>query len=123
MGVLAGYDPELLAAWFDSTSRFLGGKRPRELLTTEPAKVIAAARNFPITRRLSAWLHETRPDAQGLCWTSRQNDEGRALMLFEPRLGSVKLAVDIEVEIFTDGPHLDTLLTLAERMGASVSVR
>lgn len=46
MRVLAGYDPELLAGWFDSTSRFLGGKRPRELLATEPEKVLAAARNM-----------------------------------------------------------------------------
>ena len=43
--VLAGYAPDLLAAWFDSTSRFLGGKRPRELVATEPAKVLAAARH------------------------------------------------------------------------------
>ena len=44
-------------------------------------------------------------------------------MLIEPRLGAVKLAVVTENDIFTDGPHLDTLLTLAERMGASVIVR
>jgi len=46
MAVLAGYDPELLAAWFDSTSRFLGGKRPREVLAAEPAWVLAAARHM-----------------------------------------------------------------------------
>ena len=46
MVVLAGYAPELLAAWFDSTSRFLGGKRPLDLLATEPALVLAAARNM-----------------------------------------------------------------------------
>ena len=44
LAVLAGYDPELLAGWFDSTSRFLGGKRPRELVANEPAKALAAAR-------------------------------------------------------------------------------
>ena len=44
LAVLEGYDPELLAGWFDSTSRFLGGKRPRELVTNEPAKALAAAR-------------------------------------------------------------------------------
>jgi len=79
--------------------------------------------DYPITRQLSAWLYENKPDAQGICWISRQNDEGRAMVLFEPRLRSVKLAVDTEDEIFTDGPHLDALLTLAERMGASVIVR
>ena len=79
--------------------------------------------DYPITRQLTAWLYENKPDAQGICWISRQNDEGRAVVLFEPRLGSVKLAVVTEDEVFTDGPHLDALLTLAERMGASVIVR
>ena len=79
--------------------------------------------DYPITRQLSAWLYENKPDAQGICWISRQDDEGRAVVLFEPRLGSVKLVVDTEDEVFTDGPHLDALLTLAERMGASVIVR
>ena len=46
LAVLSGYDPELLAGWFDSTSRFLRGRRPRELVATEPAKVLAAARNM-----------------------------------------------------------------------------
>ena len=44
LALLAGHDPELLAGWFDSTSRYLAGKRPRELLATEPALVLAAAR-------------------------------------------------------------------------------
>ncbi|WP_029528160.1 hypothetical protein [Polaromonas glacialis] len=46
MAVLPSHDPDLLAAWFDSTSRFLGGKRPRELMATAPAKVLACARNM-----------------------------------------------------------------------------
>ena len=79
--------------------------------------------DYPITRQLTAWLYENKPDAQGICWISRQNDEGRAVVLFKPRLRSVKLAVNTDDEVFTDGPHLDALLTLAERMGASVIVR
>ena len=79
--------------------------------------------DYPITRQLAAWLYRNVLDAQGISWVSRQNDEGRAVLLFEPRLGSVKLAVHTEDEVFTDGPHLDALLTLAERMGAGVIVR
>jgi len=79
--------------------------------------------DFPVTRQLSTWLFENKPAAQGICWISRQNDEGRAVLLFAPRLGSVKLAVATEDEIFTDEPHLDALLTLAERLGAGVIVR
>lgn len=79
--------------------------------------------DFPVTRQLGAWLYENKPDAQGICWISRQNDEGRAVVLFEPRLSSVKLEVITEGDIFTDGLHLDALLTLAQRMGASVIIR
>ena len=79
--------------------------------------------DYPSTRRLGAWLYENRPEAQGICWISRQDDAGRAIVLFEPRLGSLELAVRSEDEAFTAGAHLDALLTLAERMGASVIVR
>jgi len=34
-----------LAAWFDSACGFLGGRRPRDLLATEPAQVRAAAQD------------------------------------------------------------------------------
>jgi len=46
LAVLPGHDSDLLATWFDSTSRFLGGKRPCELVATAPAKVLACARNM-----------------------------------------------------------------------------
>ena len=95
----------------------------RRLGLTRSDVIDSDPEDHPITRKLSAWLYENQPDAQGICWVSRQNDEGRAVVLFEPRLGAVKLAVVTENDIFTDGPYLDTLLTLAERMGASVIVR
>ena len=44
-------------------------------------------------------------------------------MLFEPRLGPVKLEAITADEVFTDGLHLEALLTLAKRMGASVIIR
>ena len=42
--------------------------------------------HFPVTRQLSAWLFENEPDAQGICWTCRQADEGRAALLFAPHV-------------------------------------
>lgn len=95
----------------------------RRLGLTRSDVIDSDPEDHPITRKLSAWLYENQPDAQGICWVSRQDDEGIAVVLFESRLGAVKLAVVTEDDIFTDGPHLDTLLTLAERMGASVIVR
>ena len=41
---LPGFSPDRLASWFESRNGLLGGKRPRELLGTEPQSVIEAAR-------------------------------------------------------------------------------
>jgi hypothetical protein len=95
----------------------------RRLGLTRSDVIDSSELDYPITRQLGAWLYENKPDAQGICWISRQSDEGRAVVLFEPRLGSVKLVPNTKDEIFTDGPHLDAVLTLAERMGATVIVR
>ena len=46
LAILHSHDPDLLAACFDSTLRFLGGKRPRELGASAPAQVRACARNM-----------------------------------------------------------------------------
>ncbi len=43
--LLHEYDGDRLAAWFESTSSFLGGRRPRELLAADPGRVAAAARD------------------------------------------------------------------------------
>lgn len=43
--VLDTYGGERLAAWFESTSSFLGGKRPREVFATDPKWVVDAAQD------------------------------------------------------------------------------
>lgn len=42
--ILEGYEPFRIAAWFESTNAFLGGRRPREVIGTDPDAVVAAAR-------------------------------------------------------------------------------
>jgi hypothetical protein len=41
--MLSHWDPLRMAGWFESTSSFLDGKRPRELTAQYPEKVVAAA--------------------------------------------------------------------------------
>jgi len=41
---------------------------------------------YGYTARWAKALHGTRARPHGLCWTSRQNDCGRAMMLWQPRL-------------------------------------
>lgn len=43
--ILPWQSGERLAAWFESTSSFLGGKRPREVVAGNPAWVAQAAQN------------------------------------------------------------------------------
>jgi hypothetical protein len=38
------YEPIRIAAWFESTNAFLGGRRPREVIGTDPDAVVVAAR-------------------------------------------------------------------------------
>lgn len=45
MQALAGYSGDALASWFESPSNYLGGNRPREVLSISPDLVVAAARN------------------------------------------------------------------------------
>ena len=42
---LVDHDPLRLAGWFESTSSFLGGKRPRELVLSKPEDVVQAAQD------------------------------------------------------------------------------
>jgi hypothetical protein len=44
LAALGDHDAEYLAGWFESTSKFLGGKRPREILSDDPVRVVSAAK-------------------------------------------------------------------------------
>jgi diaminopimelate epimerase len=46
--VFNGYQPFRIASWFESTNSMLRGKRPREVLATNPAAVIVAARDYVV---------------------------------------------------------------------------
>lgn len=46
--VLDGYSPFRVAAWFESTNSFLGGKRPREVIASDPRAVVAAAEDHKV---------------------------------------------------------------------------
>src|SRR6185369_3582980 len=41
--ILHAHSPKGLAAWFESTSSFLGGARPREIVSAAPERAMAAA--------------------------------------------------------------------------------
>lgn len=74
-------------------------------------------KTYPDTRAWAAWLHLQSKKANGLQWTSRQDDEARALMLFGDRIAESAFSAEIVREPIFEGERLDTLLALAERIG------
>lgn len=46
--ILHGYSPFRVAAWFESTSSALKGKRPREVIARDPEAVVAAAEDHVV---------------------------------------------------------------------------
>lgn len=45
LNVMQGRSPFQIAAWFESTTSFLAGKRPREVLSQDAAAVVEAAQH------------------------------------------------------------------------------
>ena len=78
--------------------------------------------HYAVTRQLATWIYANCPDAQGLAWTSRQDDSAQAVVLFEPRLAAGALAVVEQDADFFSGPHHAALIELVGRLGASLII-
>jgi hypothetical protein len=65
-------------------------------------------------------VYEARPDVQGIQWTSRQDDRGLTIVLFEPRLASHSLHVWQEGEPISV-PHVQAeLYALLDVLGTGL---
>lgn len=94
----------------------------RRLGLQRPDVIDSAKDDYPLTRQLATWIYAHCPAAQGLAWTSRQDDRGTAVVLFEPRLAGGALEVQRQDEELTSGDHLATLTGLLDRLGASLAL-
>lgn len=90
------------------------GIRRSELIDTEKDQ-------YPGTRRWAEAIHTQCPAVEGLCWVSRQDDRGLAIILFGDRVtphdlvaAGVSRSILADVEVYSD------LLALAERIGVNV---
>jgi len=86
----------------------------RQLIDTDKDQYLA-------TRQWAAAIHQQCPQAQGLCWVSRQDDSARAVMLFGDRIadGNVSLHGDSR-SLLDDGTAYDAILDLANRIGVTI---
>lgn len=73
---------------------------------------------YPATRAWAAAIHGQCPQAQGLYWTSRQDDTAPAVMLFGDRIPAGTLVANGGSRSLLDhGATYDAVLNLVESMG------
>ena len=63
--------------------------------------------DYAYTARWAKALHGASARPHGLCWTSRQNDSGRALMLWQTRVPPDALEIDAHAIALDHEPGLD----------------
>lgn len=85
------------------------GLRRRDLIDTP-------VRAYPVTRYWASWFHQASSKAQGLIWTSRKDDDAKAIMLFGDRVRAKQLKVVKAAQPLT-GEWLDALLDVALHIG------
>jgi len=76
---------------------------------------------YSATPRWAQALYTQFPDAQGLRWTSRQDDQAHALMLFGTRIGPSYLGRPGSSEsLLLDGHAQPSVIDLATRIGVAL---
>jgi hypothetical protein len=105
---------DLVVADLSSTAlRKLGVERS-QLIDTEKDL-------YPHTRAWAEAIHTQCPDAEGLCWVSRQDDSARAVVLFGDRARSTNLKRHAaSIKILNDPDVYADLLELADRIGVQI---
>lgn len=99
----------------------LGSKALRKLGVRRNALIDTEKDQYPLTRLWAAAIHAQCPQVQGLCWTSRQDDSARALVLFGDRVdGAALRQVAPSRSLATDAAAYGELLALAEQIGVDI---
>lgn len=76
---------------------------------------------YPVTRLWAEAIHAQCPEVQGLCWTSRQDDSARSVVLFGDRIGGdVLRQVSTSRSLAGDAGAYGELLALAELIGVDI---
>ncbi|MCP3748950.1 RES family NAD+ phosphorylase [Pseudomonas sp. SBB6] len=96
----------------------LGSKALRKLGVPRNQLIDTEKDQYPQTRLWAEAIHRQSPEVQGLCWTSRQDDSARAMMLFGDRLAGKMLKPQGESRsVLQDSGAYAELLHLAEQIG------
>jgi hypothetical protein len=99
----------------------LGSKALRKLGVPRNALIDTEKDQYPLTRLWAEAIHAQCPQVQGLCWTSRQDDSARAVVLFGDRIaGGALRQVSPSRSLAGDAGAYGELLALAEQIGVDI---
>ena len=98
-----------------------GSKALRKLGIARNQMIDTEKEQYPVTRQWAEAVHRECPDVQGICWTSRQDDSARALIVFGDRVGrGVLKQAAISRNLVSDPKAYRELLILAEKIGVDI---
>ena len=120
-GKLAGQQHSLLHCVQDLLLVDLGSKALRKLGVPRKLLIDTEKDQYPLTRCWAEAIHRQCAHVQGLCWTSRQDDSARALMLFGDRVGAGSLVRQGQGRsLLADSTAYLQLLGVAEQIGVLI---
>jgi len=115
---LTGQTYSQLQAAHDLFLADLSSKALRKLGVRRDQLIDTEKDQYPMTRRWAEAIHAQEPDIQGLCWTSRQDDSAKAVVLFGDRIpAGVLTPVSTPLGVAADAACYGALLALAEHIG------
>lgn len=98
-----------------------GTKALHKLGITRSSLIDTEKYQYPFTRTVAEAIHAQCPDLQGICWTSRQDDQATAYVLFGDRIAARDLQhVGTSKSVAGDAATYDALLDLAEVIGVDI---
>jgi hypothetical protein len=99
----------------------LGSKALRKLGVPRNALVDTEKDQYPVTRLWAEAIHAQCPQVQGLCWTSRQDDSAKSVVLFGDRIdGGALRQIAPSRSLVGDASAYGELLALAEQIGVNI---
>ena len=120
-GKLAGQVHSQFAAGADLLLADLGSRALRKLGALRTQLIDTEKDQYPTTRLWAQAIHAGFPGVQGLCWTSRQDDSARAVVLFGDRIDASLLRPSAPSRSLADDAQAyGELLALAEQIGVDI---
>jgi len=78
--------------------------------------------HYPLSRALAEQIYQTMPTVQGIQWTSRQDDSGTVLVIFESRVKKSTLSIWHHDQVIHEGIMFEELLGLLERLDVGLVI-